>query len=222
MTDPLANPVWSALIGPHAVFADRVGGAARYPVDVTPFVAVADASAWDDAAVVLGPGGRGGFAYAPGPLPDSWEVRQVFDVHQMIDAGVPAKEMPDAIRLTASDVPEMLDLIARTEPGPFQRRTIELGTYLGIRRDGRLVAMAGERLHPTGHTEISAVCTDPAYRGRGLAGGLVCAVAAVIAARGDIPFLHVSAANTTAIRLYEQLGFRINRTMEFVIATAPL
>jgi hypothetical protein len=78
---------------------------------------------------------------------------------------------PDAARLGAADVPEILDLIDRTQPGPFRRRTVELGTYLGLRSaDGRLIAMAGERLHPAGWTEISAVCTDPAHRRKGLAG----------------------------------------------------
>ena len=86
--------------------------------------------------------------------------------------------------LGAADVPEMLDLVERTQPGPFLARTVELGTYLGIRRDGRLVAMAGERLHPPGFTEISAVCTDAAYRGQGLATRLVRAVAAGIRRRG--------------------------------------
>jgi predicted GNAT family acetyltransferase len=77
-----------------------------------------------------------------------------------------------------ADVPEMLELTARTKPGPFLPRTIDMGTYLGIRRDGRLVAMAGERLHPAGWTEISAVCTDEAWRGQGLSSRLILALGA--------------------------------------------
>jgi ribosomal protein S18 acetylase RimI-like enzyme len=223
--DPLTNPAWSALTGPHAAFAERIGAAARYPGDVSPFTALAGpdggAAAWADAAALLGPGGRGGFAYVPSPPPADWAILHHVDVHQMIDDGVAADEMPEAIRLTAADVPEMLGLIARTDPGPFLPRTVELGTYLGIRRDGRLIAMAGERLHPVGHTEISAVCTDPEFRGQGLAGRLVRAVAAIIIARDETPFLHVSPTNTNAVRLYEKLGFRLNRTMKFVVVTAP-
>ena len=127
----------------------------------------------------------------------------------------------EAVRLTAADVPEMLDLIARTRPGPFRPRTIEMGVYLGIRRDGRLVAMAGERLHPPGWTEISAVCTDPAFRRRGLATRLVRAVAAGIRARGETPFLHAAADNTEAIRLYESLGFRLRREVMFGTVRVP-
>jgi GNAT superfamily N-acetyltransferase len=107
---------------------------------------------------------------------------------------------PEAVPLGRADVPEMLDLTARAKPGPFLPRTFELGTYLGIHRRGKLVAMAGERLHPEDWTEISAVCTDEAWRGQGLATRLIRAVGAVIRARGDIPFLH-AVANNPAIGL---------------------
>ena len=118
-------------------------------------------------------------------------------------------------------MPEILDLVARTQPGPFRPRTIELGTYLGIRRDGALVAMAGERLHPQGWTEISAVCTDPAYRGQGLATRLVSAVGAGIADRGDRVLLHAAAHNVTAIGLYLSIGFRLRRVTTFNSVTVP-
>jgi predicted GNAT family acetyltransferase len=115
----------------------------------------------------------------------------------------------------------MRDLVARTRPGPFLPRTIATGTYLGVVEDGALVAMAGERLHPPGYTEISAVCTDAAYRGRGLATRLVLAVAAGIRDRGEVPFLHAAADNVTAIRLYAELGFRLRARPDFVALTVP-
>jgi predicted GNAT family acetyltransferase len=134
---------------------------------------------------------------------------------QLVDVSLRAAADPSATVLTSADVPEILELVDRCRPGPFRARTIELGTYLGIRHEGSLIAMAGERLHPPGWTEISAVCTDPAYRGRGLATRLVRAVAAGIRARGETPFLHTGAANTIAIRLYESIGFRLRRTTTF-------
>lgn len=140
---------------------------------------------------------------------------------QLVDDGVVAVPDDEAIRLTTADVPEMLALVERTRPGPFLPRTIELGTYLGVRRAGELIAMAGERLHPPGWTEISAVCTDTAYRGQGLATGLVHAVAHGIRQRGDTPFLHAAAGNTNAIRLYESLGFRLRRTRTFQTVRIP-
>ncbi|MFD0522550.1 GNAT family N-acetyltransferase [Paractinoplanes durhamensis] len=134
---------------------------------------------------------------------------------QLIDVSLRSSSLAEAVRLTGADVPEILDLIERTRPGPFRTRTIELGTYLGLRRGGALIAMAGERLHPTGWTEISAVCTDPAFRGQGLATALVRAVAAGIRERGETPFLHTAAANRTAIRLYESIGFQLRRPTSF-------
>jgi len=109
----------------------------------------------------------------------------------------------------------MLDLIARTEPGPFLPRTIELGGYLGIRVNGELVAMAGRRINPPGWIEISAVCTAAEYRGRGYAARLVNAVVAGIRESGAEPFLHVSAEKKDAIRLYEKLGFKIRSKPTF-------
>ncbi len=138
-----------------------------------------------------------------------------------MDDGLAAAPDPEAVRLGPADVPEMLDLVARTQPGPFLARTVELGTYLGIRRGGALIAMAGERLHPPGWTEISAVCTDPAFRGEGLATRLILAVAHGIRERGETPFLHTGAQNTNAIRLYESLGFRLRLRTAFLAARAP-
>ena len=118
-------------------------------------------------------------------------------------------------------VDDMLDLVQSTRPGPFRRRTIELGTYLGIRRDGTLIAMAGERMHPPGWSEISAVCTDPEFRGEGLASRVMLAVVEVIRRRGDLPFLHAAADNTSAIRLYENLGFTHRREAVFQAVQRP-
>ena len=122
---------------------------------------------------------------------------------------------PAAVRLGAADVPEMTDLVRRTEPGPFLPRTVELGDYWGVRHDGALVAMAGERMRVDGWTEISAVCTDPAYRGQGLASRLIRTVAAGIRDRGEVPFLHAVVQNVSAIRLYESMGFTTRRHITF-------
>ena len=115
----------------------------------------------------------------------------------------------------------MLELTERTKPGPFLPGTVELGGYLGIRRAGRLVAMAGERMRPPGFAEISAVCTDEAWRGHGFAARLTRAVAAGIAARGETPFLHAAADNANAIRLYKSLGFVHRRDVRFIAAKSP-
>jgi ribosomal protein S18 acetylase RimI-like enzyme len=214
----LDDAVWQSLAGAHARFAQGYGRAVRYHPDVAPFHGLADPAdpgAWADLAELAGPGAEVAVA---GPVPAAhpgWEVADRVGGVQLVDESLRAEPDPEAVPLTADDVPEVLDLIARTRPGPFRPRTIELGTYLGIRRDGALIAMAGERLHPPGWTEISAVCTDPAHRGRGLATRLVRAVAAGIRARGETPFLHTAAGNTAAIRLYESIGFRLRTRTAF-------
>jgi ribosomal protein S18 acetylase RimI-like enzyme len=220
----LDNPARAALTGPHAHFAERRGRVLRYPVDVAPWLALPDepdGDDWADVAALSGPGTEITLFGCRGQIPHDWEITLDMDGVQMVDDGLAAAPDPEAVLLGPADVPEMLDLVARTRPGPFLPRTVELGTYLGIRRGGALVAMAGERLHPPGWTEISAVCTDPAARGEGLASRLILAVAHGIRERGETPFLHTGAGNTTAIRLYESLGFRLRRTTAFLAARAP-
>ncbi|MGC5165635.1 GNAT family N-acetyltransferase [Luteimicrobium sp. DT211] len=220
----LDNPAWHALRGPHRRFAQQHGVALRYDPEVSPFVALPDdapSSAFDDLAALVGPGVELGLTGPVTNVPDGWEIGWAGDGVQMVAVGVDAQPDPEAVVLGAADVPEMLDLVARTEPGPFRPRTVELGTYLGIRREGRLVAMAGERMQPPGWTEVSAVCTDPDHRGQGLAARLVRAVVHGVRERGDEAILHASATNTGAIRLYERLGFEVRTPVRFVIARTP-
>jgi ribosomal protein S18 acetylase RimI-like enzyme len=225
MASPLDNPTWAALTGPHARFAERQGRVLRYPEDVAPFLALPGDPGeqdWLDVAELAGPGATFVLAAPTARPPSGWEVLDEILGVQLVDEGVAAAPEPEAVRLGPADVPEMLDLVERTRPGPFRKRTVELGTYLGIRRRGALVAMAGERLHPPGYTEISAVCTDPAYRGQGLATRLVLAVAAGIRERGEIPMMHAAAENTTAIRLYLSLGFALRQRPDFLAVRVPL
>lgn len=221
----LDNAAWAALEGPQAPLAQVVGRARRFPPEISPFGAIADVNdrrCWTDLAELIGPSGHivltGAHAI---DAPEGWEELGGGTGKQMTGESVMGQADPDAIPLGPDDVPEMLDLISRTEPGPFLPRTFELGGYLGFRINRALVAMAGRRLNPPGWVEISAVCTDPAYRGRGLAGRLVNAVAAGIRADGATPFLHVSEANENAIRLYEKLGFQIRIRGNFKVLQAP-
>ncbi|MFG1997472.1 GNAT family N-acetyltransferase [Actinoplanes sp. NPDC048988] len=214
---PLDNPVWGALSGAQAGFAEVHGRAARFAAGISPFHGLADAAdpaVWDDLAA-LEPAGPVLVPAGPDDPPAGWAVTSINQGVQLVGFAVRPEEDPEATLLTGDDVPEMLDLVERTRPGPFGPRTVELGRYLGLRRDGKLVAMAGERMHLTGFTEVSAVCTAPAYRGHGFAGRLVGAVTAGIVARGETPFLHAAIGNATAIRLYEKLGFSVRRPVNF-------
>lgn len=226
--DVLDNVIWTALTGRQAGFADRPGRVARagqFQPEVAPFAAMAGGAgtwAWDDLAAVVGPGGVATLFFVEDPPPAGWTVLDRIGLVQMVatDAFTDAPE-PAARPLGPADVPAMIDLVERTKPGPFRTRTIELGDYLGIFDGDELIGMAGERLRVPGHTEISAVCTDPAHQGQGLATRLMRAVAAGIRARGETPFLHASALNRNAIRLYEHLGFVTRTVTNFQFVQAP-
>jgi ribosomal protein S18 acetylase RimI-like enzyme len=227
----LVNPAWHALGSSHAEFAESAGAARRYLPDVSPFCALPDAPTtddWDALRELVGPGESAFLLREPIEIASKWELMFRLDGVQMV-AGHDRGEPPDThgtmameiVELTDEDVPEMLELVARTQPGPFAARTNRLGTYLGIRVDGALVAMSGERMRPPGFTEVSAVCTDERYRGRGLAAALVRAVMAGIDARGEQSMLHAASVNTNAIRLYELLGFRHTHDVIGIALRAP-
>jgi ribosomal protein S18 acetylase RimI-like enzyme len=221
----LDHVVWESLHGPQAHFAQSRGQAARYPGDVSPFVALrpaADSRAWGDLGALFAPGDVVVLVGESLPAPPDWESVATISAAQMIAPDFQGKSDPESVRLTTSDVPEMLKLVERTKPGPFLPRTIELGDYFEIRREGVLVAMAGERMRAPGWTEISAVCTDDAYRGQGFGTRLVRAVAAGIRARGEAPLLHAAESNTNAIRLYESLGFSVRRSISFHVVRVPV
>lgn len=216
------NPAYASLCGAHAQLAQVRGRARRYPADVAPFLALPSppsAQDWEDAAALVAPGSFVAGRYGGAELPDGWRTVRSLDLVQMVEERVAATECAEAIPLGPADVPDMLELVAQTEPGPFLPRTIELGEYLGIRRDGVLVAMAGERFRLEGWTEISAVCTRPDHRGRGLASCLVGALIDGIQRRSERAFLHVMSTNVGAIRLYEGLGFRAHRRTTLTVVT---
>ncbi|MGI5243432.1 GNAT family N-acetyltransferase [Dactylosporangium sp. CA-139066] len=212
--DVLDAPIWAALHHQQRGLAEIIGRAARFRPDVAPFCAIAPGAGpevWSDLAKLAGPGGPVTLFGEVPPAPPGWAPTFDLGIVQLVEESVEAGPDPQAVVLGPRDVPEMLDLVRRTDPGPFRARTIETGTYLGLRHEGALVAMAGERTRPPGWTEVSAVCTDPAYRGRGLGGRLVRAVVHGIRARGERAFLHAAATNAGAIRLYSALGFRLRR-----------
>lgn len=212
---PLDQPVWSALTGRQAHLAVVQGGARRYDAAYGVFAAVQDRSA----SSLVGLGalvGQGDVALLqadpPSEAPGVAIASQDLGV-QMVAARLaagPASNV-EIVALGDADAPEMLALATLTRPGPFFERTHQLGDFFGVRIDGQLAAMAGERMKPEGHTEVSGVCTLPEHRGRGYGAALMRVVAGRILDRGEIPFLHAYASNTGAIGLYQALGFSLRR-----------
>lgn len=222
----LDNLAWHALNGPHATFAQGDGPALRYRRSMAVFCATErlDGDGWTALADLVGPG-RAVVLFQPdiGPAPDGFNEIFRSSTWQMVAEG-PLTARPvsgravEIVELGDEDADDMQALTELTEPGPFFAETHRLGTYLGVREEGRLVAMAGERLRTDTVAEISAVCTHPDVRRRGLGGLLTVAMADIIRDRGQLAMLHVATDNAPAIPLYEALGFRIRREVEAMAA----
>ena len=215
---PLDRPIWSALCGRQASFAVVEGPARRFTPDVGVFAAVEDAStsSFQSLASLIRALGTVVLmeAAAPPPIRGVVVAAQAPCVQMIMERPIdaPATDLPIQV-LSDADAPQMLELALLTRPGPFAARTHRLGAFVGIKAEGRLVAMAGERLQPAGFTEVSGVCTHPDYRGRGYAAALMQQVAAGVRARGETPFLHAYSSNTGAIALYRSLGFALRREL---------
>lgn len=226
MTDvahPLDRAVWQALSTRRAALSLGDEFARRIRADIGLFVAAADetpASLASLAALVPDDASVGSIEASGWPVPPGCTVVTRATLVQMVaPAPTQADRSPATaiVALTDADAPAMLDLATRTKPGPFFAGTHLLGGFLGVKHDGVLIAMAGTRLSLPGYVEISAVCTDPAHRGQGHAAMLMTAVADAIRAGGDTPFLTSYADNAGAIALYEKLGFRIRRELDFTM-----
>ncbi|WP_269713779.1 GNAT family N-acetyltransferase [Caulobacter sp. NIBR2454] len=217
---PLDRPIWSALTGRQASYAIPGGRAARFHPDAAVFAAAGDDSpeALDDLARILREAGVGVVLQTdPTPPLPGLTVEKQGDVVQMVTerlaSPTPPRPIEPAVRLTDADAAEMLALATLTEPGPFFPQTHRLGEFWGVKQDGRLIAMAGERMRLDGFTEVSGVCTHPDHRGHGHGAMLTWLVASRILARGEAAFLHCYISNTGAVGLYEALGFRVRAQM---------
>jgi ribosomal protein S18 acetylase RimI-like enzyme len=213
----LDNIPWHSLSGPHAEYSSGTTEARRYMSGFSPIVGFVNPRNPNfNALVELCASGEhfycGGLS---GTVPAGWRIDGETTANQMVWKGA----LPDAdrafagVRLGPSHVPQVLDLVAVTQPGPFAERTIELGDYYGVFEGERLVAMAGERMAAGPLREISGVCTHPDFQGRGHARRLIEKLIRLEMQRNEIPFLHVMQDNSHARRLYERMGFRHHQAM---------
>jgi GNAT superfamily N-acetyltransferase len=215
----LDNPLWHSLTTDQARFACGGPLALRYPATVAPFAAVSEttASAESELCQLVEPGDS---VYLVGLAPafgEHWTLLSSGRIVQMLwqtqaaidDATVAIHDDAGAAisELTNADTADMIALTTLVFPGFFRPRTPEMGMYVGIRQNGILAAMAGERMRSSGYQEISAVCTHPDFTGRGYAARLVMLLVDLARQRGVTPFLHVGEANTRARSLYSRLGF---------------
>lgn len=215
----LDNPFWSSLATRHRAIARQAGDVARYPAEYAPFLGIAHAGVdvRESIEALVAPGESVYLlGVAPHLVPDGWRLEAFADLAQMAcPEPLAVIDGPEPVALDARHRDDVLALTALVYPHYFRARTMELGRYLGIYVDGRLAAMAGERLGTDAHTELSAICTHPDFTGRGFARRLTALLANDTLAQGRLPFLHVSYANSRARSLYEALGFRLRRNIGF-------
>src|SRR6202050_3292692 len=225
----LDNVIWQALTTRDSPFAESFEKARRFVREVTSLCAFEEPSPQGYAALagLVGVGGTGALfldsEYEPRP---GWDLVAAAPLLQMVCENRGGRSVrsdsvesasAEIVRLGVQDSPEMVGLADLTKPGPFGRRTHELGTFMGIRWQGKLVAMAGERLKVPGYTEVSAVCTHPEHTGYGYARILMTEVMQRIRSRGETPFLHVREDNVRAIELYNRLGFSQRVLLHFAV-----
>jgi len=214
-THPLDHPIWNALTSRQIGLSEGGSLARRYPPAIAPFAAMPDMAPENFGALagLMSPSDHAVlFTLDPIAAHPAFKVYLAETGEQMIGAVVDAPlRGVEIVTLGGDDAAEMVALTRLTKPGPFTMRTHELGTFLGIRVNGQLVAMAGERMKPANFTEITAVCVHPDHRGHGYAQMLLGAVSRQIVARGEQPFLHVFSENAAAIALYRRQGMEIRR-----------
>jgi|HubBroStandDraft_1064217.scaffolds.fasta_scaffold324656_1 predicted GNAT family acetyltransferase len=210
-----ANPTWHALQTKHRHFAESAGDACRYPAEVAPFAGVAEPSkaamqqlhsllAPDESVWIIGE------SYPPVP---ELVFEETLACLQMVlpEEVTPPAPTTEIVQLSSANAAEMVALTTLAFPGFFRSRTCEMGTYFGARFNGELIAMSGERLLLDGYPEISAVCTHPAHRGKGLAASLIWRLVQKHRREGLVSWLHVAVENHRAIELYLRMGFKVSR-----------
>lgn len=221
---PLNRPIWNALRGAQAQHAVARGPALRFEPAIGQFAAIPDTTPESLAGLgqLVQDFGET-YLFEPAdlpPVPGVVLAMQAQAVQMVAERQIaPSKPPFEILPLGEADAAEMLDLATQTRPGPFFERTHELGRFVGVRENGVLIAMAGERMRAGPFTEVSGVCTLPDHRGKGLAGHLMRRVASAIQDRGETPFLHAYASNTGAIGLYETLGFVLRTELTVSVLT---
>ncbi len=215
---PLDRAVWNALNSRQAPLSIREGGVVRFDPACATFAAASPQATDADWVALARATGRLALFEVDTVVPEGLVEVDRIDCLQMTATQINAGGRAVAFEaLTDADGPEMLALATLTQPGPFFSRTHRLGPFIGIRREGVLVAMAGERLSLDGFSEVSGVCTHPDHRGHGYAGALMRAVGQRILDRGDTVFLHARIGHAATIAFYETLGFRPRITPSYVV-----
>lgn len=216
--DKLDHPVWNSLAETHQQHCLNLGGFRFFDPAYCPFgtflnkeINLKGLEEYAELAKKFFLVGK-----KPDIHPESIKFVGELVCDQMILQQLAPIEIKDEmVLLNESHQEELTKLVTLVMSGYYRNNTSLLGRYFGIFKDKRLVAVTGERMSINGATEVSAVVTHPNHLGNGYAKQLVAHVANVIFNEGKLPFLHVAATNTAAIKLYEKLGFSFRRKVSF-------
>ena len=213
----LDNPVWCSLSETHKNFSIGYPHIKFYHPDYCPFGGyganktvsnyIDEYSKLTDNFFIVG--NKPAFS-------DSLKLNNELVCRQMIPEYKIETDIKEKImKLEEEHANELFQLVNQVQPGYFRRKTFLLGSYYGIFKNNKLIAVSGERMKMNEYIEISAVVTHPEHTGKGYAKQLVAHTANRIFDQNKIPYLHVAETNTTAIKLYEKLSFKTRRKISF-------
>lgn len=213
----LDNPVWNSLSESHAKFAFDYNGTKFYNPDYCPFGGFFELESTLKSAEKYASLCENFFIVGEKPkIADTLKlVKELVCLQMIIHQKIQITFDNEIIKLNEEHSAELFDLVNLVQPGYFKTKTSLLGNYYGIFNDGKLAAIAGERMKMNNFTEVSAIITHPDHTGKGYAKQLTSHVVNNIFDEGKIPFLHVVESNIGAVKLYEKLGFVTRRKMSF-------
>src|SRR4030095_2744523 len=213
----LDNPVWYSLKETHKEFAIDGGNICFYNPDYCPFGGFVEGNRIEETIdkyaklvskfYVVGsrPKINGGIEM----------INELVCEQMLLDDNINIELTEDIVQLNSKYENELFNLVNLVQPGYFMKRTSAMGSYYGIFKDQKLVAVTGERMKMHEFTEVSAVVTHPDHIGKGYAKQLIAVTTNKIFSENKQPYLHVSETNEGAIALYRKLGFKTRRKISF-------
>jgi GNAT superfamily N-acetyltransferase len=213
----LDNPVWCSLNETHQKFSINYNNLKCYHPDFCPFGGYESSreirSQIDEYAKIIDN------FFIVGDRPEFSKnltlKNELVCLQMIIDSPIDLEIQEHIIQLTSENEAVLVKLVNLVQPGYFKNKTIQLGDYHGIVKNGDLVAVTGERMKMNDFTEVSAIITHPNHTRKGYARQLIAHTVNKILHQNKIPYLHVAEDNTIAISLYEKLGFDIRRKISF-------
>ena len=222
--DALDNPVWFSLTDVHFNHVNDYGHVKFYQPDYAPFGAFINNE--DTSRAIEKHAKLISDFFIVGDKPKMplhfKEPKQYIGLQMIVYNKLNYPITETIVELEESHYDDLIDLTKLVYPEYFKSKTNTLGTYFGVYREGKLVAVAGERMQTSNFIEISAVITHPDYTGNGYAKQLITYTANHIFNKNKTPFLHVDETNLGPIALYKKLGFVVRRKLNFWKISTPL